>query len=225
MEIFQLLLLLVHDLLVLELEQLPFFFEVGHNLPQTLLQELNLRPEKLNLLVFFELTLGVLLHRHSLLLQIVCGLLVVQLQLSVPVVEIGQLLVLELGFLAEAEVLNHDIPLYLRYVLFGLLDGILTEVIQHLSVGGIDLLFLPLTVLSALLLHLVVQTEQGYVTVFLILDLLLFHHLLILELEELFLGFQEGAHLALLLVLLLLIALIHVYLLCVKPGDIRAKRG
>ena len=85
-------------------------------------------------------------------------------------------------------------------------------------------MFLPLTVLGALLLHLVVQTEQGYVTVFLILDFLLLHHLLILELEELLLGFQEGAHLALLLVQLLLIALIHVDLLSVKPGDIRAKR-
>ena len=151
-------------------------------------------------------------------------MLIVQLQLSVPVVKIGQLLVLELRFLAESEVLNHDIPLNLRYVLLGLLDGILAEVIQHLSVSGINLLFLSLSVFGALLLNLVIQTEQSDVTVFFILYLLLLHHLLILELEELFLGFKEGTHLSLLLVLLLLISLIHINLLSVKSSHIRKKR-
>ena len=123
-------------------------------------------------------------------LEIVCSLLVIKLQLSVPVVKIGKLLVLELRLLAKTEVLNHDIPFDLRYVLLSLLDSILAEVIQHLSVGGINLLFLSLTIFGTLLLHLVIQTEQSNVTVFFILDLLLLDHLLILELEKLFLGFQ-----------------------------------
>ena len=110
-------------------------------------------------------------------------MLVIELQLSVPVVKISQLLVLELGLLTEAEVLNHDIPFDLRYVLLGLLDSILTEVIQHLSVGGINLLFLSLSVFGALLLNLVVKTKQSNVTVFFILYLLLLDHLLILELK------------------------------------------
>ena len=127
-------------------------------------------------------------------------MLVIEFQLSVPVVKISQLLVLELGLLTKAEVLNHDIPFDLRYVLLCLLNSILTEVIQHLSVGGINLLFLSLSVFGALLLHLVVQTEQSNVTVFFILNLLLLDHLLILELKKLFLSFQQCVHLALLLV-------------------------
>ena len=83
-------------------------------------------------------------------------MLVIKLQLSVPVVKIGQLLILELRLLAKTEVLNHDIPFDLRYVLLSLFDSILAEVIQHLSVRGINLLFLSLTIFGALLLHLVV---------------------------------------------------------------------
>ena len=50
---------------------------------------------------------------------------------------------------------------------------------------GIDLLFLALTILSALLLHLVVKGEEHLVTVFLILDLLLADHLRVFEFEQL----------------------------------------
>lgn len=42
------------------------------------------------------------LHRQALLLQIVRGLLIVQLKLRVAVVQVGQFLFLDLGFLVEA---------------------------------------------------------------------------------------------------------------------------
>ena len=62
MEVFELLLLLVHDLLVLELKQLPLFLEVGDNLSKTFFKEVNLGPQKLNLLVFLKLALSMLFH-------------------------------------------------------------------------------------------------------------------------------------------------------------------
>ena len=83
----------------------------------------------------------------------------------------------------------------------------------------VNLLFLALTVLSSLLLHLIVKTQKHLVTVLLILDLLLLHHLGILELSQLLLSFQQCLHLVLALLLLLVVALDHVLLLCVEPGN------
>ena len=103
--------LLANDLLVLELEQLALFLEVGHNLAQALLEQVDLGLEQLDLLGFLKLTLGMLLHREALLLELVPRLVVVELELRVPVVEVGQLLVLQLGLLTESEVLDHDVPL------------------------------------------------------------------------------------------------------------------
>ena len=77
MKILELLLLLVHDLLILELEQLPLFLKVGHNLAQTLLKKVNLSSQKFDLLVFLELALCMLLHCLALLLQLVVSLLIV----------------------------------------------------------------------------------------------------------------------------------------------------
>ena len=67
-EVLELLLLLVHDLLILELKQLTLFLEVGDDLSKTFFKEVNLGPQKLNLLVFLKLALGMLFHWHSLLL-------------------------------------------------------------------------------------------------------------------------------------------------------------
>ena len=62
MEILELLVLLSNDLLILKLEKLALFFKISDNLAQRLLQQLNLRLQKLDLLVFLELFLCVLLH-------------------------------------------------------------------------------------------------------------------------------------------------------------------
>ena len=83
----------------------------------------------------------------------------------------------------------------------------------------VNLLFLALTVLSSLLLHLIVETQKHLVTVLLILDLLLLDHLGILEFSQLLLSFQQCLHLVLALLLLLVVALDHVLLLCVKPRN------
>ena len=61
-EILELLLLLIHDLLVLELKQLALFLEVGDDLSQALFKEVNLGSQKLDLLVFLKLSLGMLFH-------------------------------------------------------------------------------------------------------------------------------------------------------------------
>jgi hypothetical protein len=76
-QVFQLFVLLPYDLLVLELEQLTFLLEVGNDLAQTLLKEVDLGLHKLDLLVLFKLLLCVLLHRHSLLLKLSHRLLVI----------------------------------------------------------------------------------------------------------------------------------------------------
>ena len=61
-QIAKLLVLLSHDLFVLELEQLALLLKVGDNLAKTLLEQVDLRLEQLDLLRLFELTLCVLLH-------------------------------------------------------------------------------------------------------------------------------------------------------------------
>ena len=218
MEVLELFMLLANDLLVLELEQLTLLLEVSDNLAQALLKQVDLRLEKLNLLSLFKLALGVLLHRQALGLQLVLGLVIVQLELRVPVVQIGQLFVLELGLLTKAEVLDHDIPLDLRDVFLSFLDGILPEVIKKLGVMRIDLLLLSLTILHPLLLHLIVETEEHLVTVFLVFNLLFLHHLGVFELSQLFFGLQERLHLSLSLLLLEIVALDHVRLLSVEPN-------
>ena len=69
--------LLSNDLLILELEQLPFLLEVGNDLSQTFLEKFNLGFEQFNLFVLFKLFLGMLLHRHTLLFQVILSLVIV----------------------------------------------------------------------------------------------------------------------------------------------------
>ena len=76
-KIAELLMLLSHDLLVLELEQLALLLKVGYDLAKTLLEQVDLRLEQLDLFRLFKLTLSVLLHRKTLLVQFVFGLIVV----------------------------------------------------------------------------------------------------------------------------------------------------
>jgi len=101
---------------------------------------------------------------------------------------------LELGFLGETEVLNHDVAFDLGNVFFGLLHRILAEVIQELRVVRVDLLLLPFAVFKALALDLVVQRKQHFVTVFLVLDFLLADHLCVFELKQLVACLQEFLH-------------------------------
>ena len=61
-QVSQLFMLLTHDLLVLELEQLSLFLKVSDNLTETLLKQVDLRLEQLDLLGFFKLALSMLLH-------------------------------------------------------------------------------------------------------------------------------------------------------------------
>lgn len=124
-----------------------------------------------------------LLHRQALMLQLALGLVIVQFKLRVPIIQIGQLFVLELGLLAKAEVLDHDIPLDFRNVFLCFLDSILSEVIKQLSVMSIDLLLLTLTILRTLLLHLVVETQEHLVTVFFVFNFLLLDHLCVFKLS------------------------------------------
>ena len=112
-QVSQLFMLLTHDLLVLELEQLSLFLKVGDNLTQTLFKQVDLRFEQLDLLGFFKLALSMLLHGHALLLQLASRLVIVQFKLSIFIIEVGQLFVLKFGLLAQSEVLNHDVPLNL----------------------------------------------------------------------------------------------------------------
>ena len=93
-QIAELLVLLSHDLFVLELEQLALLLKVGDDLAKTLLEQVDLRLEQLDLLRLLKLTLSVLLHRKTLMVQFVLRLIIVQLKLSVPIVQIGQLFVL-----------------------------------------------------------------------------------------------------------------------------------
>ena len=88
----------------------------------------------------------------------------------------------------------------------------------------IDLLLLAFSILGSLLLDLVLETEQHLVTVCFILDLLLLDHLSVFELQQLLLGFQQGAHLLLLLVQFLLIPLVRVYLLRFESRGKRENR-
>ena len=151
-------------------------------------------------------------------LQFTPGLVVVKLKLRVPVIHVGELFVLQLGLLAQSEVLDHDVTLDLRDILLSLFDGISAEVIKKLRIVSIDLLFLALAILSTLLLHLVIQTEQHFVTVFLVLNLLLLDQLGVLELEQLLLGLQQLLHLPLLVLQFALIALANVYLLVIESS-------
>ena len=112
-QVSQLFMLLAHDLLVLELEQLSLFLKVGDNLTKTLFKQVDLRLEQLDLLGFFKLALSMLLHGHALLLQLASRLVIVQFKLSIFIIEVGQLFVLKFGLLAQSEVLNHDVPLNL----------------------------------------------------------------------------------------------------------------
>jgi len=75
------------------------------------------------------LLLGVLLHGLALVAQICQGLVVIELELGVAVVEVGQLFVLQLGLLAQAQVLQHDVALNLADVLFRLLHCVFSKVI------------------------------------------------------------------------------------------------
>ena len=158
-----------------------------------------------------------LLHRHALCLKIGVSLVVIEFKLCVSVVHVGQFFILKFGFLTETEVLDHDVALDFRDVLFSLLDGISTEVIQQLSVVSIDLLLLPLAVLSTLLLNLVIKRKQHFVTVFFILNFLLLDKLGVFEFQQLLLSFQELLHLSLLVIGLLVVALTDIHCLVVEP--------
>ena len=76
-QIAELLVLLSHDLLVLELEQLALLLKVGDDLAKTLLKQVDLCLEQLDLLRLLKLTLSVLLHRKTLMVQFVFGLIIV----------------------------------------------------------------------------------------------------------------------------------------------------
>ena len=71
-----------------------------------------------------------LFHGQALMLQLVFGLVIIQFELCVPIVQVSQLFILKLGFLAKAEVLNHDIPFDFRDVFLCFLNSILSEVIK-----------------------------------------------------------------------------------------------
>lgn len=130
MEIFELFVLLFDNLFVLEPQELSFFLKIGYDLAETFLEQLDFGLHQLDLFCLFELFLRMLFHRQAFLLEFDLGLLVVQLKLSVPIVEVRQLFFLNLGFLVQSQVLFHDVLLYLRDVLLRLLDGILSEVVQ-----------------------------------------------------------------------------------------------
>ena len=75
--------LLTDDLFVLELEEFPLFLEIGHDLTKTLLQELDLRLEHLDLLVLLELLLRVFFDSLTLGRKLSGLLFVVELYLCV----------------------------------------------------------------------------------------------------------------------------------------------
>ena len=78
-QVFQLLMLLSDDLLVLKLQELSLLFKVSYDLCQTLLKKLDLRLKKLDLLVLLKLLLSMLLYGLTFLSQVLDGLFIVQL--------------------------------------------------------------------------------------------------------------------------------------------------
>lgn len=81
--------LLAHDLFVLELEQLSLFLKVGDNLSETLFKQVYFRLQQLDFLSLFKLALGMLFHRHALLLKFTSRLIIVQFKLSIFIIEVG----------------------------------------------------------------------------------------------------------------------------------------
>ena len=107
------------DLLVLELKQLSFAFEVGNDLAKTLLQEINLCLEKLDLLVLFELLSRVFFDSLALRVKLHLVLFILLLYLRVFVLKVGKLFILDCCFVFKALVLFLNIKLDSGDVFFG----------------------------------------------------------------------------------------------------------
>ena len=225
MQVLKLFILLADNLLVLKLKELAFLLKVGNDLTKTLFEKIDLCFKKLDFLILFKLPLSMFLHRLAFLLEFSLCLIIVEFQLGVPVIEVGKLLILQLRLFTQAEVLNHDVALYLRDVLLSLFDSILSEVIQQLGVVSVDFLFLALPVFSSLFLDLIVERKEHLVTVFFVLNLLLPNHLCVFELKELIPLLEHVFHLVSRRVHLILSLLRHLNFLGVKSAYIMKRLG
>lgn len=176
--------LFADDLLILELEKLSFLLEVSHDLPETLLQEFDLRLEHFDLLVLLELPLCMLFNGLTLSLEILSSCLVINLNLSVLLLQVVKLFILNLGFVLETLVLGLDVTLNFRDVLLCLEESFLAEFLQELSVLSVDSLLLPLFVLSSLLDYLTMLTQEHLVSILFVFDLFLLDHTSVFEFKK-----------------------------------------
>jgi len=98
--------LLSDDLLILELEKLTLLLVVCDLLAQALLEQVDLRLEKLNLLVLLELPLGEFFYSDAALSEFFLAGIVVKFNLSVLLLKVPELVLLDFGFVFEAGVLG-----------------------------------------------------------------------------------------------------------------------
>ena len=176
--------LLSNNLLILELEKLPLFFKIGYDLCETFLKQIDLGLEQLDLLVLLKLLLGMLFNGLTLRLQLNQGLVVLNLKLCVLVVEVGQLLILDVGLFFQSNVLNLNIFLNLTNALLCVRLSRLPVLIKQVSILLIDPLLLSLDVFLALLVDLAKNIKKHSVTVLLIFNLLLLDHLCVVKFIE-----------------------------------------
>jgi hypothetical protein len=150
----QLMVLLLNHLLVLELQEFAFFFEISDDLGETFLEQVYLCLEHFDLLVLFELGSRVLVDSHSLLRKLSLESSILLFDLFALADNVVELLILKLGFILKSLVLNLNVAFDFRDVLFCLGLRAEFEVFEKLCILGVDGLLLSFHVLLALLLDL-----------------------------------------------------------------------
>lgn len=194
-QVAQLLGLLLDDLLILELEQFAFLFEVGDNLGERLFEQLDLGLEHLDFLLLFELAARVLLRGQTLVLQFQGVDLVFLFDLLDLLLKVSFLVFLQLCLILEPLVLCLDVAFDLRNVLFSLRLRLLLVIFQELCVELRNLRLLSLEVFFALALDVLQLAEEHLVSLFFVFKLPLFDQPLVLVLEQHFLFRNQGVHL------------------------------
>lgn len=180
--------LLADNLLILELQQLAFFFKVSDLLAKTPLQEINLSFKHLYLFVLFKLLLREFFNSHAPVLEFPLAILVFGLNLLNLVLKISVLLFLHLRFILQTLILNLNVALDFRYVFLCLRLSLLLVLFKLLKVMRIDPLLLTLNVLCTLSFNLSQLVKEHFKSVLFIFDLcLLLLEVVVVEVDVLLL--------------------------------------
>lgn len=121
---FELVILLLYDLLVLKFDQFTLFFEVADDLVKAAFEQVNLRLELLDLLVLPILLLGRLHVLAHLGLELALQVSRIVLQIGSQPLEVLELLLLDQGLILQPLVLSLNVALDLGDVLFSLPLGL-----------------------------------------------------------------------------------------------------